>query len=616
MLNYHRVNDYLPADELVTSTETFRRQMEYLHKKKYEVIGIDELAGEFNRKKVLITFDDGYLDNHQNAFPILKHFGFKAVIFLTCGYVNTDNKMKRYKDVPWKRDFLNQDEIRIMAENGIEFGAHTVNHVRLAQIPLADAKREIYESKRIVGLLSGREPKAFCYPYGDYNEDIKRIVEDAGFQCAFTVTPGCNTGSIDRFELKRTGMNGIDTLFDFKKKLAGAYDSLHIAIQKSKKIGIYAKKPRKINILYIIWALGLGGAERAVISLAKGLDKARFNPVICCLNWPGEFACEVELENIKVVSLNKKPGVDLAVINKLINVIRENKIDIVHTHLWGANFWGRIAAKVARVPVIIATEHSTPSFKSLFKKFADRVLAKFTDKIIAVSEEVKNSNSKEIGIKEEKFEVIYNGVDTSSRPQAAGHKQQLKHLLGINNDEIIISCIGRLSPEKGHRYLFEAMGLLNGKYKVKLLVVGDGLEKQRLGDSVKGLGIEEKIIFTGMRKDIREILGITDVLVSASLREGMPITALEAMACRVPVIATNVGGTHEVVQDAKTGILVEAKSPKSLVEATKRLLDNSALAKQMGKKGYERVSTMFSLDAMVDKHQRLYEMCLAGVTIN
>jgi len=362
----------------------------------------------------------------------------------------------------------------------------------------------------------------------------------------------------------------------------------------------------KENILYIIWSLSQGGAERVVINLAKGLDRTRFNPMVCCLNEKGEFANELEDIGIPVIPLHKKGKLDIVVINRLIAVIKQYQIDIVHTHLFGSNLWGRIAAILARVPVIIATEHNVDVQKTRFHLTIDRWLSRRTDKIIAVSNKVKEFYVGK-GISADKIEVIYNGIEITKSPSHQVTRSPVKDELEIRDGEVVLAVVGRLVPQKGHRYLFEALGLLNGKYRFKLLVVGEGPMKDSLWSIVNSLLLKDKVIFTGMRKDVRNILGITDILILPSLREGLPIVALEAMASGVPVVATKVGGTPEVVEDGITGLLVESENPFALAEATNRLFNNRGLARKLGENGYKRVKEMFSLEKMVEGHQRVYE---------
>jgi peptidoglycan/xylan/chitin deacetylase (PgdA/CDA1 family) len=270
VLMYHRVNDALPANELVVSVAKFREQMEYL-KRNCEVVGIEKLLDdrrwkmEDGRKekakskklKVVITFDDGYRDNYINAYPILKELGLPATIFLITGMIGTDQKRPRYKDLPTP-DMMSWEEVREMAENGVSFGPHTVTHPHLSQLNYEKQRDEIIKSiavisPKIAPLSSFGTPFGsslevtsfiFCYPYGDYNADTLRILKELGVRIAFTVKPGINNEKTIKREsdderegflqLRRTEISGVDTLFDFKKKLAGAFDVLHSLVQQKK----------------------------------------------------------------------------------------------------------------------------------------------------------------------------------------------------------------------------------------------------------------------------------------------------------------------------------------------------------------------------------------------
>ena len=224
VLTYHRIIDDVKPNPIVVSSKAFRQQMQYLYNHKYKVIRVSELISDLkiqkrlSSKTVLITFDDGYHGNYLYAYPILKEFGFLATIFLTTGLIETDKTNPKYKNTAFP-NMLSQKEVCEMAENGIEFGAHTINHPHLTQINLEEAKREIEEPKKLISEFTGLPIIAFSYPYGEYNEDIKKLVKEAGFTCAFTVEPGINRQNGDLFELKRIAIDGHDSLFDFKKKI-------------------------------------------------------------------------------------------------------------------------------------------------------------------------------------------------------------------------------------------------------------------------------------------------------------------------------------------------------------------------------------------------------------
>lgn len=241
VLMYHRVNDQLPPDILNTPAAAFRRQMEYL-KDNCRMIGLGELLktedwrplyGNRKRPAVLITFDDGYRDNYLNAYPVLKELGLTATIFLTTGMIGTDKKRPRYAAMP-DPDMMNWEEVREMAGSGMTFAPHTHTHPRLAKLSYEQQKKEVQDSLETLNAqhFAGFYKSVFCYPYGDYNEDTLTMMVKLGFRLAFTVRPGINDAKTPLLELRRTGINGRDTLFDLKKKLAGSFDWLHTQIQK------------------------------------------------------------------------------------------------------------------------------------------------------------------------------------------------------------------------------------------------------------------------------------------------------------------------------------------------------------------------------------------------
>jgi peptidoglycan/xylan/chitin deacetylase (PgdA/CDA1 family) len=236
VLMYHRVNDALQANELVVPVAKFREQMEYLASR-CEVISIEKLLDDRRwaiddrqkKQKVAITFDDGYRDNYTNAYPILKELGLPATIFLITGMIGTDKTRPRYKHMS-SPDMLCWAKVMEMTQNGITFGAHTTNHPHLSELSYEEQKEETEKSITVLsGMLEGGSRKAevgkeiFCYPYGDYNEDTFKIIQELGVKIAFTVKAGINDETTSPLELRRTVINGLDSLFDFKKRLAGGY---------------------------------------------------------------------------------------------------------------------------------------------------------------------------------------------------------------------------------------------------------------------------------------------------------------------------------------------------------------------------------------------------------
>lgn len=233
ILMYHRVNDALPSHNLIVRINAFEEQMRFLYSRPdvCRVVSLKEFesnpralfAEKYPRLKVIITLDDGYRDNYLNAFPILKRFGFPAAISLTTGLVGTDKKFARYDNVSG-RDMLNWDEISEMYVHKISFVAHTVSHLHLPQLSLEDQRREIAESYNCVNrnLPPGDRLLTFCYPYGEYNADTIRIVQELGFKYALSVIPGVNTVDTSAHALRRIEVSGMDNIRNFEHKIVCA----------------------------------------------------------------------------------------------------------------------------------------------------------------------------------------------------------------------------------------------------------------------------------------------------------------------------------------------------------------------------------------------------------
>jgi glycosyltransferase involved in cell wall biosynthesis len=354
--------------------------------------------------------------------------------------------------------------------------------------------------------------------------------------------------------------------------------------------------------------LEVGGAERIVVSLAKGVNKSSFNPIICCLNYKGRLADEAEKAGIRVIELHKRPKIDLTIIPKLIKVIKENKIHIVHTHLWTADFWGRITAKLAGVPIIISTAHNVDHWKPKIFLFADNIFSCFTDKIIAVSNEVKEFYVKKVKINPEKIKTIYNGIDILKFNKPKSNLSELRKELGLNDKHKILGIIGRLVEQKGHIYFLKMLKIIKIRHpEIKALVVGNGQLREKLKAKTKELALSENVIFTGIRKDIPEIMGLIDILVLSSAYEGMPVVALEAMASGKPIVATAVGGNPEVVEDGKNGFLVTPYNPEALAEKVLYLLENREAAEEMGKNCFAKAEAQFSLVSMIKETENIYK---------
>ena len=358
------------------------------------------------------------------------------------------------------------------------------------------------------------------------------------------------------------------------------------------------------RVAYVIWSLDLGGAEQVVIRLAAALDRARCAPLIICLNEPGPFAGQAARAGVEVIALHKRGPVDLGALARLARLLRARRIDVVHTHLWGANLWGRIAARLAGVKTVIVTEHNVDTWKRGYHFAIDRLLAPLATGFVAVSQQVREFyEARGVGVG--RWQVIYNGVDTSAA--FTHHRNGFYQTLGIREDEPVVGLIGRLVPAKAPEIFVQAVVQAAREVpSLKALIVGDGPLRQLVEEQVHRLGLDGRVICTGTRQDVPQLLQGMSALVFSSEREGLSMAMLEAMAAGVPVVATRVGGTPELIESGVSGILVPPQQPHVLADRLVELLRQPEQAQAIGRAARARVEQHFSLHRMVKQHEELY----------
>jgi glycosyltransferase involved in cell wall biosynthesis len=369
-------------------------------------------------------------------------------------------------------------------------------------------------------------------------------------------------------------------------------------------------EPERIRVMYVIWSLQMGGAERVVADLARGLDRRLFAPLVCCLNFKGQLATELEAEGIPVFALDKRPKLDPRLVPRLVRLMRRERVQVVHTHLWTSSFWGRIAGLVARAPALVVTEHNIDLWRRRWHLLADRALADRTCHFIFVSREVERFYRDRLPLREGSFQVVHNGVAPWARrhdsdPQAARQR------LGLPPEGPVVGVIGRLEARKGHRYFLEALAQVRERNpRVAGLIVGEGREKDALLAQREALGMTEAVQIVGFWPDLAEALDALDVFVLPSLMEGHPLAILEAMAAARPVVATAVGGNAEAIEDGRSGLLVPPADPAALAEGILALVADPDRAARLGRAGFETFEQHFSLERCVRANEDTYLRCL------
>jgi glycosyltransferase involved in cell wall biosynthesis len=365
----------------------------------------------------------------------------------------------------------------------------------------------------------------------------------------------------------------------------------------------------RLRVLHVITSLTVGGAERLVVSAAARLPRGRFDSAICCFAARGPLAADAEAAGVPIWCLDEFPGVGhpLAFV-RLLRLIRGFRPDIVHTHLQSPNLYGRLAAVLAGVPRIAATEHNVYGAKAARYVGVERALAKRTHALIAVSNEVRGFLAAQLKIAPSAIRVIRNGVApaTVSADRAADFRRMAGGGAGTR-----IGVVASLTRKKGHDVLLEALARLPDRDDVHVLVAGDGPERAALEQLARSLGLGGRVHFLGNVANPADVLAASDLFVLPSRIEGLPLALLEAMQAGKAVVATAVGGVAEAVADGRSGLLVPPESPDALATAIGRLLVSPPLREQLGAAARETVSRGFTEEAYLEALAALYEE-LAG----
>jgi sugar transferase (PEP-CTERM/EpsH1 system associated) len=353
--------------------------------------------------------------------------------------------------------------------------------------------------------------------------------------------------------------------------------------------------------------------ERIVIDVVNGLDQSRFEQTVCCISRKGEAARFLR-DPARCIDLGKGHRADHLMPLKIARVIREEKPEIIHTQSW-SGVDAAIARLMARRPRLVHSEHgrNLPHIASepLKRKVARRCLYHTADAVFAISSEVRDHYCRQSGFPRERMRVIPNGIDLSRIDQA--DRNGVREELGIGAEEFVVGTIARLDATKDTITLARAFAKLRfsrPQSKLKLLIVGDGYRRRAIEGFIADRGLRGEAIFTGTRHDVPRLLGAINLFALSSLSEGMPITVLEAMAARLPIVATSVGALPDLVEEGVNGFLVEPKDDGALAERIERFYSNPDLARTCGIAARSKVEREYTLEIMLRRYADLYESVL------
>lgn len=364
------------------------------------------------------------------------------------------------------------------------------------------------------------------------------------------------------------------------------------------------------HVVHMIDELPPDGAERLIADIIAHRT-GRFRYSVVCLVAGGKLAAEIEGSGVPVTVLGRRPGIDLGTLPALRRWLKAHRPQVVHTHLFAADTYGRVAALLARVPVIVSTRHNTRAWQGRGRRALARVLAVATSRTIACGREVGRTMVESERIPARKMVVIPNGIDL--RRFAAADRMSLRSELGVPEGRILLGVVGRLHAQKGHLDLLEALAALPGGITGWTCVIaGSGPLEGAIKDRILELGLQDRVRLIGQRDDMPDVLAALDVFVMPSRWEGLPMALLEAMTFRLPIVATRVGSIPDVIDENRNGILVPPADPPALSAALHRLVTEPASRERLGREARESVERVYNAELTAKAYEDLYRELLAG----
>ena len=364
-----------------------------------------------------------------------------------------------------------------------------------------------------------------------------------------------------------------------------------------------------IRVLNIIETISSGGVERRRLSLAKLLDKSQFELKIICTNIYGDFVDEIRNQGVEVIEIGPlKSFLDYKQHQKVMNVIDDFKPHIIHGAIFEGVTMASINGFLKHVPIIIVEETSDPQTRSWKGNLLMKLLTLPAKKVIGVSPAATDYLKHTLKISEDKVQLITNGI-ALPRSVSTEETESLKQQLNIAPNDIVIGSVGRMTDDKNKRFsdLINAFSeLVKKQLPVKLVLVGDGVEKQKYLQQAISLNIQNHIVFAGYQKNTASYYSIFDIFTLVSSHESFGLVLAEAMFHKLPILATRVGGMKYIVDDNETGFLVEKFDVSDIAAKLEILCKDTVLRNTFGKNGYSKAIENYTEERYVSNVASLY----------
>lgn len=377
----------------------------------------------------------------------------------------------------------------------------------------------------------------------------------------------------------------------------------------------------KIKIIHIISNLSLGGAQILLFDILNTLKSINKYDLYVITFDSGEFIEKFQDAGIKVIDLKEKGLFNLRIYFKLKRILKEINADIVHTHLNKADFYGRIAAKQTGVKIIFSTCHNYSTHhkgaslnKKSFFDVIDNFVIKFTNcNLIAISKVVKQYLVNRNPEFEKKTEVIYNGINIQKENYLLKNEQLagLRKDYVLNTSDFVISILGRLEKQKGHLFFLESIKDFLRQYdNIKILIIGEGSLRNELEKFLYNSSLIDKVKMLGFKKDVESIIEMSDLIAVPSLWEGFGLVILEGMIKRKLILASDVGGITEIIENGKTGFLFESRNKKNLIEKIDYIYNHLTELNDVKENAVLLVKEKFNVQINSQKYVEIYDKSL------
>ena len=368
----------------------------------------------------------------------------------------------------------------------------------------------------------------------------------------------------------------------------------------------------KNKICHLVVADGISGAENHLLKLVPNLNRKKYEVHFVVMT-PRYQIYEEYLKRCQEVMVIFVPlGGRMNPLNlvRLIRLFKRERYDLLHTHNSRADVYGILAGRMAGVKRLMASIHGYQRYDEINPLFKIRgwILRAFSDRIITISDALKDLIAENEGIDRKKMDTVYYGLEHLNLEEGG---ETVRGEFHLDPDAPLLVDVGRLIPVKSHDTLIRALKRIVPSFpNLRLFIIGDGMLKGELKELVRTLELEDHVVFTGYREDVPRFMKEADLFVFPTLGEGFGLVLLEAMAFKKPIVATRVMSVPEIVEDGKSGLLVSPQNPEELADAILQLLSDKKRAESFGKRGFEILSSKFSVERMIGETERIYDQLL------